>query len=193
MRGGVTSHVASRVSAFFPNLTTTRPENPGPPLQLSAPDGPRAALLVAVVARIMGAVHRAGVGHRDVYPSNLLHRVADGGVIQVKVIDWDPGYMLEEGVPTEWLRRWAGKSKMKGRYRVTQDPKDLDPFMCRVVLWASGQATGAAARARWRRAAVSSSARESNGNCAAVQALYVDSYIPAELGGRPELPTPLAG
>lgn len=141
----------------------------------------------------MGAVRRAGVGHGDVYPSNRLQCVADGGVIQVKVINWDTCYVLDEGVADEWLRRWAGKSKMKGRYGVTQDPKDLDLFVCRVMLWASGQAMGIAARARWQRVAVSSSARESNEHCAAVQALDVDTCISDELEGRSELPTCLAG
>ena len=50
------------------------------------------------VRKAVDAVHRAGVLHGDLYLSNIMFKVEEGGrVVTIKIIDWDVAHCLEEG------------------------------------------------------------------------------------------------
>lgn len=53
---------------------------------------------VVELRRAVGLVHQAGVIHVDLYASNIMWKVAEGGEIVVKIIDWDVSHCLDEQI-----------------------------------------------------------------------------------------------
>lgn len=166
--------------AFSPDLTIISDENPTTFIK-NVPDGPTAALFVAAFRAAVARIHGAGVVHGDMYVSNVLWRQAVDGSVQVKIIDWDTCFLIEDGIPDQWGEVWDTKCKVRGRYCRTKDVRELDLFMVRVVEWATSCNESARARELWGRLASAVSVGASNACFRDIQELYLQECINDEL------------
>jgi len=167
--------------AFFPDLTFISDDNPTS-FTKKVPDGPTGVLFSAAFRAAVAMIHGAGVVHGDMYMSNVLwHKPADG-CVQVKIIDWDTCFLIEDGIPDAWEKVWRTKSKTRGRYSRSKDFRELDLFMVRVVEWATSCEYGTLGRQLWGRLASAASAGASNACFRDIQELYLQECFNEELG-----------
>jgi serine/threonine protein kinase len=95
-----------------------------------------AAKYIDAIKHAVFEIHRAGVRHGDMYPSNVMWRDKDG-TISIKVIDWDSAFFESTGVPTQVAMAWEKTFKLKytdskfGRKQTC----DYDHFMVEVLEW----------------------------------------------------------
>jgi hypothetical protein len=95
-------------SIVFDNLC--REDFPGGKFRVGLPDATaggdqgraRWQSALAALRTAIGHVHRAGVVHGDLYPSNVMWRCADDGnpattEVEVRIIDWDMARFVSEG------------------------------------------------------------------------------------------------
>ena len=166
--------------AFFADLTTISDDNPTT-FTKNVPDGPTGVLFAAAFRAVVARIHGAGVVHGDMYASNLLWRQAGDGSIQVKIIDWDTCFLIEDGIPDRWGKVWDTKCKVRGRYCRTKDVRELDLFMVREVEWATSCDQSTPARQLWGDLASAVSAGASNACFRDIQELYLAQCIDDEL------------
>jgi len=61
-------------------------------------------LYLQALREAVDAVHRAGVVHLDLYPSNVFWKLVDGRII-IKIIDWDAAHLVNEPLAPKALER----------------------------------------------------------------------------------------